>query len=238
MQPARQARAPYWGPYSAAPAAQFAPQDGPASPLVRAVCELARFPNLHAKLTFAATGSAPEAKAILTDFGGHAHRLMAEELRRLGYRVQQIDDVADSPVGWDNGVGGVVGRRGLHSDERKDLERTIADASTICPPGNETSISVPDWSPDASKLVFAVVCDDGRFASTSAEIVSFDGTGLRTLPIDGLDTTRIALSPDGTRVAFVAESERLRIGTSRLDGTGRTAVVRDESGAAYLDLDW
>jgi Tol biopolymer transport system component len=118
------------------------------------------------------------------------------------------------------------------------VERTIADASTICPPGNETSIAVPDWSPDASKLVFAVVCDDGRFASTSAEIVSADGTGLRTLPIDGLDTTRLAWSPEGTRVAFVAESERQRIGTSRLDGTGRTAVLRDESGAAYLDLDW
>ncbi len=107
------------------------------------------------------------------------------------------------------------------------VERTIADASTICPPGNETSIAVPDWSSDASKLVFAVVCDDGRFASTSAEIVSADGTGLRALPIDGLDTARLAWSPDGTRVAFVAESERLRIGTSRLDGTGRTAVVRD-----------
>ena len=117
-------------------------------------------------------------------------------------------------------------------------ERTIADASTICPPGNETSISVPDWSADARKLVFAVVCDDGRFASTVAEVVSADGTGLRALPIDGLDTARIAWSPDGRRVAFVTESERLRIATSRLDGTGRTAVVRDESGAAYLDLDW
>lgn len=118
------------------------------------------------------------------------------------------------------------------------VERTIADASTICPPGNETSLSVPDWSPDASQLVFAVVCDDGRFASTSAEIVSADGTGLETLPIDGLDTARLAWSPNGKRVAFVADGVRLRIGTTRVDGSDRTAVVRDESGAAYLDLDW
>lgn len=38
----------------------FSPKasDGADAPLVRAVCELARFPNLHAKLTFTATGSA------------------------------------------------------------------------------------------------------------------------------------------------------------------------------------
>jgi Tol biopolymer transport system component len=141
-----------------------------------------------------------------------------------------------SPAGGE--IAFVRGARLFAVDIATGVERTIADASTICSPGNETSIAVPDWSPDASKLVFAVVCDDGRFASTSAEIVSADGTGLRTLPIDGLDTARLAWSPDGTRVAFVAESERLRIGTSRPDGTGRTAVLRDESGAAYLDLDW
>jgi predicted TIM-barrel fold metal-dependent hydrolase len=53
-------------------------EDGPASPLVRAVCELARFPNLHAKLTFLPTGSRigypcadmhATARAILGAFG-------------------------------------------------------------------------------------------------------------------------------------------------------------------------
>jgi L-fuconolactonase len=52
--------------------------DGPEAPLVRAVCDLARFPNLHAKLTFAATGSATgypcadmhaTVRAILDAFG-------------------------------------------------------------------------------------------------------------------------------------------------------------------------
>jgi predicted TIM-barrel fold metal-dependent hydrolase len=52
--------------------------DGPRSPLVQAVCALARFPNLHAKLTFVATGSAtgypcpdmhPTTRAILDAFG-------------------------------------------------------------------------------------------------------------------------------------------------------------------------
>ena len=126
----------------------------------------------------------------------------------------------------------------LAVDISTGVERTIADASTICPPGNETSIAVPDWSPDASKLVFAVVCETVVSPRPWRRSCRPTEPALRTLPIDGLDTARLAWSPDGKRVAFVTESERLRIATSRLDGTGRTAVVRDESGAAYLDLDW
>lgn len=53
-------------------------KDGTDSPLVRAVCELARYPNLHAKLTFVPTGSQTgypcadmhaTARAILDAFG-------------------------------------------------------------------------------------------------------------------------------------------------------------------------
>ena len=53
-------------------------KNGPDSPLVRAVCDLARFPNLHAKLTFLPTGTNTgypcadmhaTARAILAAFG-------------------------------------------------------------------------------------------------------------------------------------------------------------------------
>jgi Tol biopolymer transport system component len=141
-----------------------------------------------------------------------------------------------SPAGGE--VAFVRDTRLLAVDLATGLERTIANASTTCAPGNETSLYGPDWAPDASRLLFAVVCDDGRFASTSAQVVSADGSGRRTLPIDGLDTASLAWSPDGTRVVFVAEDERARVGTSKLDGSGQTAVVKDESGAAYLDPDW
>jgi TolB protein len=132
----------------------------------------------------------------------------------------------------------VRGTRILAVDLASRVERTIADVSSSCPGGYETSIGGPDWSPNGTRLVYAVICDDGRFPFTSAEVVRADGTERRALRLNGLDTTRLAWSPDGARVAFVAENEKRRVGTAKLDGTGLTTVVRDTGGAAYLDPDW
>ena len=109
------------------------------------------------------------------------------------------------------------------------------------PAGERTSIAVPDWSSDASKLAFAVVCDDGRFALhlRGDRVGRLEVSGLRALPIDGLDTARALRGrPDGTRVAFVAESERLRIGMSRLDGTGQLPSETRAARGGFLHLDW
>ena len=117
-------------------------------------------------------------------------------------------------------------------------ERTIVDAASSCPERSETWLAGPDWSPDGGRVVFAVVCDDGRDSTVSAEIVAADGTGHRELPIRDLAATRLACSPDGARVAFVSDEAGSRVGTIRLDGTRRTAVIADADGAAYLDPDW
>jgi hypothetical protein len=49
---------------------------------------------------------------------------MLDELRRIGYRIDQLDDLADSPAAYVYG-GGVVARRGLHTDERRELDESI-----------------------------------------------------------------------------------------------------------------
>jgi Tol biopolymer transport system component len=150
--------------------------------------------------------------------------------------VAQGDSPAWSPSGAE--IAFVRGTSLLAVDPDTKVERTIVDVVQVCLEGSEVSIVGPDWSPDGRRLVFAVVCDDGRFASTSAGVVQADGSGLRWLMLNDLATARLAWSPDGARLAFVAESTKRRIGTVKLDGTGRTTVVRDESGAAYLDPDW
>jgi Tol biopolymer transport system component len=132
----------------------------------------------------------------------------------------------------------VRGTRLLAFDLQSGVERTIVDAALSCPQRSETTLLGPDWSPDGGWLNFALVCDDGRFVTASAEVVAADGSGLRDLRIDDLATTRLAWSPDGARVAFVTDQAGRRVGTIRLDGTRRKAVVADAGGAAYVDPDW
>lgn len=151
-------------------------------------------------------------------------------------RVAQGYSPAWSPSGAE--IAFVRGASLLAVDLDTSVERTIVDAAGTCPEGAEISIAGPDFSPDGRRLVFALICDDGRFAWTSAGVVHADGTGLRWLQLDNLETTRLAWSPDGTRLAFVVESTEWRIGTVKLDGTGQTSVVRGDGGVAYLDPDW
>ena len=152
--------------------------------------------------------------------------------------------VADgqSPA-WSPAGGEIAFLRGsllLVIDLGTGVERTIADVTSICPPSElGSSIAGPDWSPDGTRLVFAAICDNGYFAGVSAIIVNADGSGLRGLPMQDLSpNARLAWSPDGARVAFVSEESNSGIGTVKLNGRGRTTVLRDSTGTSYVDPDW
>jgi Tol biopolymer transport system component len=153
-------------------------------------------------------------------------------------RLVEGNSPAWSPRGGE--IAFVRGFRLMAVDLRSRAERTIADHKSTCPEGSveTSSLHGPDWSPDGSRLVYAISCDDGRFTSVSAEVVRADGTERRTLQLDNLVDSRLAWSPHGLRVAFASEDDRRRIGTAKLDGTDRTTVVADPAGAAYLDPDW
>jgi Tol biopolymer transport system component len=152
-------------------------------------------------------------------------------------RVVAGDSPAWSPSGAE--IAFVRATRLLVFDLGTRSERAIVDIGSSCPGStSEASLYGPDWAADGRRLLYAVACDDGRFISMSAEFVGSDGSGRRTVPVGELQPSRLAWSPDGARVAYIPDDEMRRLGTVKLDGTGRTTVVRGTGGAAYIDPDW
>lgn len=133
----------------------------------------------------------------------------------------------------------VQGLRVLTVNLESRAERELVTYERSCPGAEELStIAGLDWSPNGERIVVALVCDNGRFASVSPDVVRANGTGSVPFPLrDNLHPTRLAFSPDGRRVVFVTEEVNVRMGTAALDGRGRTAVLRGDAGQV-LDPDW
>jgi Tol biopolymer transport system component len=101
------------------------------------------------------------------------------------------------------------------------------------------TLSSPDWSPDASRLAVSLACDYYKSSYVAAKIVSSRGNGvIGDVPINDLvPESRLAWSPDGTRLAFsVAPPGHpydRTIATAKLDGTS----LRTITAGAGLDHD-
>jgi len=133
----------------------------------------------------------------------------------------------------------VRGLRVLAVNLESGAERELVNYERSCPGGEELStIAGVEWSPNGERIVVALVCDNGRFASVSPDIVRANGTGRVLFPLrDFLHPSRLAFSPDGRRVVFIAEETDPRMGTVTLDAKNRTAVLRGDAGQV-LDPDW
>jgi TolB protein len=123
----------------------------------------------------------------------------------------------------------------LVADPDTRAVRLVADVS--CAEEAETGVSPADWSPHATQLVAAVYCDYGRVAWSWTAVVDADDGRLTYPRLGSIDyTSRIAWSPDGSRLAFALDGQYPRIASSRLDGSAMTTVT---TGAGYdRDPDW
>lgn len=152
-------------------------------------------------------------------------------------RLAEGHTPAWSPKGAE--IAFVRGLRVLTVNLESGAERELVNYAKSCPGDEELStIAGVDWSPNGERIVVALVCDDGRFASVSPGIVRAIGTGSIPFPLrDFLYPARLAFSPDGRRVVFIAEETDPRMGTVTLDAKNRTAVLRGDAGQV-LDPDW
>jgi Tol biopolymer transport system component len=94
------------------------------------------------------------------------------------------------------------------------------------------TLSSPEWSPDATRLLVSLSCDYYKSAYVKAMIVGLHGKGVTgNLPINSLvPASRMAWSPDGSRLAFAAGPDRAhysQIATAKPDGTGITTLTSD-----------
>jgi TolB protein len=102
----------------------------------------------------------------------------------------------------------------------------------------QTDAYRPDWSPDGSRVVFAVT--DGAAEKGRIETIRADGTGQQTVfaPNSLFFPSAPVFSPDGTKIAFHYESG-VDIWTINLDGSGLANVTNTPSGVrSELDPDW
>ena len=66
-------------------------------------------------------------------------------------------------------------------EEESGAERELVNYERSCPGAEELStIAGLDWSPNSERIVVALVCDNGRFASVSPDIVRANGSGSAT----------------------------------------------------------
>lgn len=106
-----------------------------------------------------------------------------------------------------------------------------------CHDGRLPYMDSPSWSPDASKLAFAVrvYSTDGSEecpASPHGEIftIDADGSGARRLTRGGADNREPAWSPDGSKIAFASGDEYNRsIYVMKVDGSDPTRLTINQN---------
>jgi len=129
------------------------------------------------------------------------------EIQLLGVTSGELSPVESEADHFAYPVFSPTGRRLAYSRTDPGLTWNICTArlngrDQVClthGPANDTE---PTWSPNGRSIVFASDREDPEVGLRSLYTINVDGSGLRRLT-NGFDDGAPALSPDGTKVAFV-----------------------------------
>lgn len=89
----------------------------------------------------------------------------------------------------------------------------------------------PAWSPDGSKIAFAIPEGSGH----AIAVANPDGSGLDVLTEGGL-YRHPAWSPDGSKISFAISTDAIAV--MNADGSGRHELIRRLSGDEYGKMSW
>jgi Tol biopolymer transport system component len=212
-------------------------------------------PLLHDIYSMNADGTGPTRLTNTTDAGDSpggpawspdGQRIMY--VGRAGLYVMNADGSGNTPIGTDghtvNGKPSWApdGRRIAWSGDNTQIFTANPDGTAIVKltrfANGQGGNYAPDWSPDASKIVFTSTRD-----SNIDQIYTMNPDGTNQTRLTDVGGSRLPVwSPDGTRIAFLSNRGHPNtwdIYTMNPDGTGQTQVTELTTDPATAgSLDW
>jgi len=193
----------------------------------------------------------PSGSQLAFDRGGVIYTMSdhGQKVRRITRGTHPVWAPRGKTIAFERGAKLFVKLFVVNIDTRKVRLLADRDRGLACERYGEgdpavTTLSSPEWSPDATRLLVSLSCDYYKSAYVKAMIVGLDGKGVTgNLPINALvPGSRMAWSPDASRLAFATgfpgpgRSYYPQIATAKPDGTDMTTLTSDVG--SDRDPDW
>jgi len=193
----------------------------------------------------------PSGSQLAFDRGGVIYTMSdhGQKVRRITRGTHPVWSPRGRTIAFERGSRFFVKLFVVNVDTRTVRLLADADKGLACERYGESdpgiaTLSSPEWSPDASRLVVSLSCDYYKSAYVKAMTVGLDGKGVTgNLPIKApVPGSRLAWSPDGSRLAFATgfpgpgQYYYPQLATAKPDGTDMTVLTSDVG--SDRDPDW
>jgi len=185
----------------------------------------------------------PDGKSIAYESEGDIWSvdIASGKARRLTTDWLQDRNAAWSPDGKE--IAFVSSRWGRNAIYVMSADGERAGLRAVTPKGDPTATSFggsnPTWSRDGKTIVFVAARDEHFYSRALYSVPAAGGEPKRITPEDNSRNGWPSFSPDGTRIAYIADrGGYLNIWTMAADGTDHRQVTKVEQDQDYPDNDY